>query len=75
MPIASVVTEAAPTSVDPVFKHSESDRAAASVHQLAALLPSLTDMIFVVCLAAIVHMGNYVVSADGDAARRRGHLG
>src|SRR5207302_4145884 len=46
-----------------------SDRAGASFHQLAAILPSLTDMIFVVCLAAVVRAGAHFVSADGDAAR------
>ena len=67
--MASILTEAAPTSSEPVFKHSDSERAGARFHPLAVILPSLTDMIFVICLAAVVRIGNYFVSADGDAAR------
>src|SRR5207302_1137648 len=46
-----------------------SDRAGARSHQLAFILPSLTDMIFVLCLAAVVRAGAHFVSGDGDAAR------
>jgi hypothetical protein len=69
VPLTNIVAEAAATSDEPVFKHRDSQRAEARLHQLASILPSLTDMIFIVCLAAVVRTGDYFVSADGDAAR------
>ena len=67
--MASLLTEPATTSSGPVFKHLDSYRPQARFHQLASILPSLTDLIFVLCLAAVVRAGGYFLSADGDAAR------
>src|SRR5438105_2184889 len=64
-----MLTEAAATSSFRGFKKLDSDRAGERVPQIASILPSLTDLMFVLCLAAVVRAGAYFVSADGDAAR------
>jgi hypothetical protein len=69
MSMASIVTEAAATSSEPAFILRDSHGANTRFQRLAAILPSLTDMIFVLCLAAVARAGAYFVSADGDAAR------
>jgi hypothetical protein len=67
--MSSILTEAAVTSSEPVSKHLDSDRAGARFRQLASILPSLADMIFVLCLAVVARTGSHFVSADGDAGR------
>jgi hypothetical protein len=67
--MASTLTEVAATSSDVVFNSGDSNRPTARFLWLAHILPSVADMMFVICVAVVVRMGSAFVSADGDAAR------